>query len=143
MSSKYLNTQAGYNREYRKGAIYRITINLSDESGGDDGNVRAAREMATIATRQPGFISLDSIEHGGKTTAYVLLWSTLEAIDIWRSGIYETALNRYGHGAWKTFENISLETVDLPSHSTPSPIQNAAQNVTEKVRNVFSLAKIG
>ena len=129
-----MNPRSKYNREYKKGAIYRITINLCDESCGDDGNIRAAREMATIATRQQGFISLESIEKGGLTTAYVLYWANLEAIDIWRSKIYESALHRYGRAAWQTFENITLDTVEI---THPGPLST----MTSKVRNVFSLVK--
>ena len=129
-----MKPRSGYNREYKKGAIYRITINMSDESCGDDGNIRAAREMATIATRQPGFISLETRENGGLTTAYVLHWASLEAIDIWRSKIYESALHRYGRAAWQTFENMSLDTVDI---AQPNPLST----VTNKVWNVLSLVK--
>jgi len=135
-----MTSHSNYNREYKKSAIYRITINLSDESGGDDGNIRAAREMATVATRQQGFINLNTIENGGITTAYELLWSSLEAIDIWRSGIYESALHRYGKAAWKTFENMSLETVDLKS-TQPGLLSSPLRSVTNKVRTAFSKVK--
>jgi hypothetical protein len=121
-------------REYRKGAIYRITIAISDESSGDDGNIRAAREMVTVATRQQGFISLTPVEHGGKTTGYELYWANLESIDIWRSKIYESALNRYGRAAWQTFESMSLDTIDI------DPVIQR-HTVGEKIRSVFSLVK--
>jgi heme-degrading monooxygenase HmoA len=97
---------------YKEGAIYRITIHLDESLSGLDGRVRAAREMATVATRQPGFISLDTQRRSGRLTAFVLLWSDLEAIDEWRAKIYEQALQRYGAEAWHAFSDMELETFE-------------------------------
>ncbi|MBT3557535.1 MAG: hypothetical protein HN644_08535 [Rhodospirillales bacterium] len=98
--------------EYQEGAIYRITIHVDESLSGLDGHVRAAREMATVATRQPGFISLDTQRHAGRLNAFIILWSDLEAIDEWRAKIYEQALQRYGTDAWQTFSDMKLETLE-------------------------------
>lgn len=98
--------------EYKEGAIYRITIHLDESLSGMDGRVCAAREMATVATRQAGFINLEMQRRAGRLKAFVILWSDLEAIDIWRSKIYEQALQRYGAEAWHAFSDMELETLE-------------------------------
>ena len=98
--------------EYKENAIYRITIHVDETLSGMDGRVRAAREMATVATRQPGFISLDTQRLGGRLSAFVILWTDLDSIDVWRAKIYERALQRYGVEAWHAFSEMELETLE-------------------------------
>ncbi len=129
--------------EYQEGAIYRITIHLDENLSGMDGRVRAAREMATVATRQPGFINLEMQRRSGRLSAFVILWSHLEAIDIWRSKIYERALQRYGAEAWQTFSDMELETLEGHTVTTQDtrPLRQRWQGAAGRLFSELSIAR--
>ena len=129
--------------EYNETAIYRITIHLDETLSGMDGRVRAAREMATVATRQPGFISMDTLRHGGRLSAFVILWSDLDAVDEWRSKIYERALQRYGVEAWQAFSEMEMETLEnyTITATDGTPVHRRWKGAAERLISGLSIAK--
>ena len=122
---------------------YKITIHVGRENGGMDGRVRAAREMATVATRQPGFVGLETQKQSGHIVAFILHWITLEAIDAWRAKIYDSALQRYGADAWQTFVDMEMEPMPGVKHRMhdTGPIAAALHNAVDRALGGFSLAK--
>ncbi len=103
--------------QYKEGAQYRVTLHLDNDATCVNGRIRATRELATVATRYPGFVKLETRKNHGEITAFILIWDGLESVDNWRSGVYETALQRYGPDAWDTFANMELEVIE-PEKST-------------------------
>ena len=87
---------------------YQIKVRLPPERGEDSSSMRAAREMVTLAIRQPGFVGLETKKHNGKTNAYVIHWIDLESIDSWRAKIYESGLRRYDASAWHIFVHMEM-----------------------------------
>lgn len=130
-------------REYKDNAIYRITIHLDERLSNMDGRVRAAREMAAVATRQPGFISMDIRRNDGRVSAFVILWSDLDAVDDWRSKIYEHALQRYGTEAWRAFSEMELETLENYTITTDDgiPAHRRWRGAAKHLMNVLSIAR--
>jgi len=122
---------------------YKIVIHVGAERGGMDGRVRAAREMATVAARQPGFVGLETEKRNGRVVAFVLHWITLEAIDAWRAKIYDTALQRYGADAWQTFVDMEMEPVPGTKRRLhdSGPIAAALHGAAERVFNGLSIAR--
>jgi len=122
---------------------YKIVIHVGRERGGMDGRVRAAREMATVATRQPGFVGIETEKQGGRIVAFVLHWITLEAVDAWRAKIYDSALQRYGADAWKTFVDMEMEPVPGSKYRLhdSGPVATALQSAADRVLNGISSAK--
>ncbi|NQV44271.1 MAG: hypothetical protein HQ501_05170 [Rhodospirillales bacterium] len=116
---------------------YKIVIHVGREKGGLDGRVRAAREMAAVATRQPGFVGLETEKQGGHVIAFVLHWITLEDIDAWRAKIYDSALQRYGADAWTTFVEMEVEPVPGTKHRLhdSGPIAQALHHAADRVFN--------
>ncbi len=122
---------------------YKIVIHVGRERGGMDGRVRAAREMATVATRQPGFVGLETEKQSGRIVAFILHWITLEAIDEWRAKIYDSALQRYGADAWQTFVDMEMEPMPGAKHRLHDngPVAAALHGAADRVLNGFSQAK--
>ena len=114
---------------------YRIIIHVGREAGGMDGRVRAAREMAAVATRQPGFVGLETEKRGGHVVALILHWITREAVDAWRAKIYDSALQRYGTDAWSTFVEMEMEPVPGVKHRLhdSGPIAQALHSAADRV----------
>ncbi len=122
---------------------YKIVIHVGRERGGMNGRVRAAREMAAVATRQPGFIGLETEKRNGHVVAFILHWITLEHVDAWRAKIYESALQRYGKDAWNTFVDMEMEPVPGTKrrlHEEGS-IAAALHSAADRVMNGLSFAK--
>ncbi len=122
---------------------YKIVIHVGREKGGMDGRVRAAREMATVATRQPGFVGLETQKQSGRIVAFILHWITLESIDAWRAKIYDSALQRYGADAWQTFVDMEMEPIPGARHRLhdSGPVAAALHGAADRVLSGFSLAK--
>lgn len=119
---------------------YSVTIYLPRNAAGLDGRVRAAREMAAVAHRQPGFAGAER-RRDEDTEAMVLYWRDLEAIDNWRAHIYESALRRYGAEAWQAFQ--AIEVREIGAHQTapawPVALRRAADQMTERMLGMFTV----
>jgi len=85
-----------------------VRISVPPEKGGQDGVVRAAREMVAVATHMPGFIFHEAVESGGHVRAFVLYWTDLASVDAWRERLYESGLRKYSPEAWATFSDIAV-----------------------------------
>lgn len=122
---------------------YKIIIHVGQERGGMNGRVRAAREMAAVAVRQPGFVGMETEKQGGHIVAFILHWITLEHIDAWRAKIYESALQRYGKDAWNTFVEMDMEPVPGTARRLhdSGPVAAALQNAADRVMSGLSPAK--
>ena len=122
---------------------YKIVIHVNRERGDLNGRIRAAREMATVAMRQPGFVGLETKKRNGRVSAFILHWITLEDIDSWRSKIYDSALSRYGVDAWQTFVDIELEQIPETKHKLHNSSTFAAtlHGAAERIFSNLSLQK--
>ena len=123
-----------------------VRISVPPERGGQDGTVRAAREMLAVAARMPGFIFHEPIEDRGTLIAFELYWTDVRSVDTWRSRLYDAGLRKYSPEAWETFEGIELvegRTL-VPTDVNPAPVRpasTAVQRRAERLWSVFGSAK--
>lgn len=85
-----------------------VRISLPPERGGQDGTVRAAREMLAVAAHMPGFIFFEPVENRDRIAAFDLYWTDVASVDAWRERLYQAGLKKYSPEAWQTFEDIEL-----------------------------------
>lgn len=122
-----------------------VRISVPPERGGQDGTVRAAREMLAVAARMPGFIFHEPIEERGKLIAFELYWTDVRSVDGWRARLYDAGLRKYSPEAWQTFEGMELvegRTL-VPADVEPAPARpadTAVQRRAERLWGVFGLA---
>ncbi|MEQ8664416.1 MAG: hypothetical protein RIC16_01700 [Rhodospirillales bacterium] len=123
-----------------------VRISLPPERGGQDGMVRAAREMLAVAAHMPGFIFHEPVEAGDTVIAFDLYWTDVASVDTWRERLYQSGLKKYSPEAWQTFEGMhvlqgrTLRPADVEAASmqgTEGPVQTKAQGLWE----AFGLSK--
>ena len=115
-----------------------VRISLPPERGGQDGMVRAAREMLAVAAHMPGFIFHEPVENSGTVVAFDLYWTDVASVDAWRERLYQAGLKKYSPEAWQTFEGMhllegrTLRPVDadnVPVREAESALQKHAQSL--------------
>ncbi len=113
-----------------------VRISVPPEKGGQDGMVRAAREMLAVANHMPGFIFHESEEDDRHVRAFVLYWTDLASVDAWRERLYAAGLKKYSPEAWATFSEIAviegrtLRPADIETGDTPATdLQRRAGNL--------------
>lgn len=77
---------------------YYAVIFTSHRTEGDNGYGRMADRMVELASKQPGFLGVESArEDVGITVSY---WSDLESIQNWKANIEHLEAQRLGHEKW-------------------------------------------
>jgi len=112
-----------------------VRVSVPPEKGGQDGIVRAAREMVAVANHMPGFIFHEAEEADGHIKAFVLYWTDLASVDRWRERLYASGLKRYSPQAWSTFSDMELiegrtlrpaDVEDTVAHAPETDLQRRA-----------------
>lgn len=79
-------------------APYYAVIFTSLRTGGDDGYAEMADAMVELASRQPGFLGVESARDGlGITVSY---WDSLEAIAAWKRHAEHLIAQKLGRERW-------------------------------------------
>ncbi len=77
---------------------YYAVIFTSIRTDGDNGYSEMAKKMVELASKQPGFLGVESArEDIGITVSY---WSDLEAIKNWKANIEHLKAQKLGHEKW-------------------------------------------
>jgi heme-degrading monooxygenase HmoA len=82
-----------------------------NDNGEMDGHVRTAQEMLALATRQPGFLGLETTRGKRGPNMVISYWKDLAAIDAWRAKGDDTVAHRKGRDAWYGFSNLRVARV--------------------------------
>ena len=95
-----------------KTPCYAAVIPWSRNDNGElDGHVRTAQEMLTLATRQPGFLGLETTRGKRGPSMVISYWKDLADIDAWRAKGDDTVAHRKGRDAWYGFSNMRVARV--------------------------------
>lgn len=77
---------------------YFAVIFTSIRTDGDDGYSAMAEEMVELASRQAGFLGMESVRSGlGITVSY---WASLEDIKAWRQNAEHRLAQKMGYRNW-------------------------------------------
>ena len=77
---------------------YYAVIFTSLRTEGDNGYAAMAQKMVELASKQPGFLGVESArEDVGITVSY---WSDLESIQNWKANIEHLEAQKLGHKKW-------------------------------------------
>ncbi|MBT7944457.1 MAG: hypothetical protein HN719_14015 [Alphaproteobacteria bacterium] len=93
---------------------YAATLNERQGAVHDNDPVAPTAEMVTLATRQPGFLGLESThDQKGKQTT-VSYWKDVDAIEGWINAGDEKINNRFGIGLDETC-GIEISLIEKPA----------------------------
>ena len=77
---------------------YYAVIFTSIRTDGDNGYSEMAKKMVELASKQPGFLGVESArEDVGITVSY---WSDLESIRNWKANMEHLEAQKLGHEKW-------------------------------------------
>lgn len=79
---------------------YFAVIFTSQRTEGDQGYDAMADRMVELATKQPGFLGVESARDAGGFGITVSYWSSLEAIAAWRAHAEHRVAQETGRKQW-------------------------------------------
>lgn len=89
---------------------YYAVIFTSTRTGGDDGYAAMAERMLELASRQPGFLGMESAREGlGVSVSY---WTDLESIRHWKADLAHREAQRRGREAWYSAYRVRIAKVE-------------------------------
>ncbi|MBD3640174.1 MAG: antibiotic biosynthesis monooxygenase [Marinobacter sp.] len=89
---------------------YYAVIFSSHRSEGDNGYGEMAERMAQLASRQPGYLGMESARESlGITVSY---WESLEAIHNWKKNAEHQEAQRLGHQVWYSSFRVRVAKVE-------------------------------
>lgn len=89
---------------------YYAVIFTSTRTAGDQGYAATAEKMLDLATRQPGFLGVESArEELGITVSY---WADLESIRRWKADLDHREAQRQGREAWYSAYRVRISRVE-------------------------------
>ncbi len=89
---------------------YYAVIFSSLRTDGDRGYDKMAQRMVELASRQPGFLGIESVREGlGITVSY---WDSLEAICNWKENAEHQEAQRLGRRAWYSSFRVRVAKVE-------------------------------
>ncbi|MBZ0331164.1 antibiotic biosynthesis monooxygenase [Halomonas sp. ANAO-440] len=89
---------------------YYAVIFTSIRTDGDKGYGVMAERMVDLATRQEGFLGMESAREGlGVTVSY---WASLEAIAQWKQNVEHREAQRLGHSSWYADFKVRIARVE-------------------------------
>ncbi|MCG7199862.1 antibiotic biosynthesis monooxygenase [Marinobacter pelagius] len=89
---------------------YYAVIFSSHRTEGNNGYAEMAERMAQLASRQPGYLGMESAREGlGITVSY---WESLEAIRNWKKNAEHQEAQRLGHQVWYSSFRVRVAKVE-------------------------------
>lgn len=89
---------------------YYAVIFSSHRTEGDQGYAEMAERMVALATRQPGFLGVESVrEDLGITVSY---WKSLDAIANWKKNAEHQVAQKLGHQQWYSSFRVRVARVE-------------------------------
>ncbi|HQR03479.1 MAG: antibiotic biosynthesis monooxygenase [Proteobacteria bacterium] len=90
---------------------YYTVIFSSQRTEGDNGYGKMAERMVELATRQPGFLGVESVRGADGFGITVSYWSSPEAISAWKAHAEHLAAQEMGKRAW--YEHYALRVAKV------------------------------
>ena len=89
---------------------YYAVIFTSHRTEGDKGYGQMADRMVELASKQPGFLGVESAREGvGITVSY---WSDLESIRQWKANAEHQEAQKLGHDKWYSSFKTRISKVE-------------------------------
>jgi heme-degrading monooxygenase HmoA len=89
---------------------YYAVIFTSHRTDGDNGYGEMAERMVALASKQPGFLGVESArEEVGITVSY---WSDLESIRNWKANLEHQEAQKLGHEKWYSSFKTRISRVE-------------------------------
>jgi len=79
---------------------YYAVIFTSERTEGDNGYSEMAEEMVELASKQPGFLGVESVRDQSGIGITVSYWESLEAIQNWREHVRHRVAQDRGRKEW-------------------------------------------
>ena len=81
---------------------YAAVLNETRDGLKDSDHIAPADEMVTLATRQPGFLGLETAKDKKGDPITVSYWQDIDAIESWMAAGDDNINNRFGVGLAET-----------------------------------------
>ena len=89
---------------------YYAVIFSSQRTAGDDGYADMAAQMMELATKQPGFLGVESARDGlGITVSY---WESPDAISAWKQNAEHQLAQKLGRDQWYSAFRVRVAKVE-------------------------------
>ncbi len=89
---------------------YYAVIFSSHRTDGDNGYSEMAARMVELASKQPGFLGVESARDGlGITVSY---WNSQEAIHNWKRNAEHQTAQKFGHQKWYSTFRVRVAKVE-------------------------------
>lgn len=94
---------------------YFAVIFTSQRTEVDDGYDAMAQRMVELASKQPGFLGVESVRDAGGLGITVSYWESLEAIAAWRGHAEHRVAQDTGRKQWYTHFETRVARVERSS----------------------------
>ena len=91
---------------------YYAVIFTSQRTEGDHEYGATADRMVELATRQPGYLGVESTRDGSGLGITVSYWRSLEDIAAWRRVLEHTAARNQGRAQWYSHYELRIAKVE-------------------------------
>ena len=107
---------------------YEAVITSYQEIDEMNGHVRTAHEMIALATRQRGFLGLETSRSPSGKPVVVSYWTSLDAVEAWQARGDATVAKRNGRDAWYDYCGLEVYKVDRP------PLRERMRHLLERTK---------
>ncbi len=95
---------------YPSGTVAVIFVSQRTEAD-EPGYGKAADAMVQLASRQPGYLGIDSVRDAAGLGITVSYWTDDEAAKAWRDNAEHAAIRDAGRGRWYSFYDLHVAAV--------------------------------
>ncbi len=99
---------------------YYAVIFTSTRTAADEGYGAVAERMVALASRQPGFLGVESARGADGLGITVSYWASLDAITAWKAQPEHRVAQSHGHAKWYEHFETRIAHVER-AYSGPSP----------------------
>lgn len=99
---------------------YYAVIFTSTRTAVDEGYGAVAERMVALASRQPGFLGVESTRGADGLGITVSYWASLDAITAWKAQAEHRVAQSQGHAKWYEHFETRIAHVER-AYSGPSP----------------------
>ena len=91
---------------------YYAVIFTSERTDGDRGYGTMAERMVELASKQPGFLGVESARTADGLGITVSYWASEEAIRAWKADVQHTTAQEAGKGTWYADYQVRIARVE-------------------------------
>jgi heme-degrading monooxygenase HmoA len=101
---------------------YYAVIFTSIRTAGDQGYADTAERMVELASRQPGFLGVESVRGPGGTGITVSYWESTAAIAAWKAQAEHLLAQQRGKREWYEHYEVRVARVER-AYGKPEPVR--------------------